>query len=240
MSESFNWTCPFCGRHTTITADRVSVEDHRFFLNSKHGPQYLRTTAVACPNEECKELALSASRGPYTPSRYGDNDGPSVETWSLRPRAVVRSFPDYVPQAIRDDYREACEIRERSPKASATLSRRCLQGMIRDFWGIQKDRLIDELKALQGVVDGATWNAIDALRKLGNIGAHMEKDVNLMVDVEPREAQLLVEMIETLIHEWYVVRHDRQQRLAAIVGVANAKRAQQKPAATPPKAGGTK
>ncbi|MCB1884663.1 MAG: DUF4145 domain-containing protein [Geminicoccaceae bacterium] len=28
-----------------------------------------------------------------------------------------------------------------SPKASATLSRRCLQSMIRDFWTISKDTL---------------------------------------------------------------------------------------------------
>ena len=34
-----------------------------------------------------------------------------------------------IPQ-LMDDYEEACAIVNLSPKASATLSRRCLQGMI--------------------------------------------------------------------------------------------------------------
>ncbi|MCP1830281.1 hypothetical protein ACVIHH_005106 [Bradyrhizobium sp. USDA 4518] len=34
-------------------------------------------------------------------------------------------------------------------------------------------------------------DAIDAVRIVGNIGAHMEKDVNLIVDIEPGEAQML-------------------------------------------------
>jgi hypothetical protein len=47
-------------------------------------------------------------------------------------------LPDYIPEQIKDDYYEACSILNLSPKASATLARRCLQGMIRDFWGITK------------------------------------------------------------------------------------------------------
>jgi len=39
-------------------------------------------------------------------------------------------------------------------------------------------------------VDPLTWEAIDAVRKLGNIGAHMEKDINVIVDVDPEEAEL--------------------------------------------------
>ena len=31
------------------------------------------------------------------------------------------------------------------------------------------------------------WQAIDAVRSIGNIGAHMEKDINLIVDVDPEE-----------------------------------------------------
>jgi hypothetical protein len=42
---------------------------------------------------------------------------------------------------------------------------------------------------------------------LGNIGAHMEADVNVIVDVEAGEAKLLIGLIETLVDEWYVARH---------------------------------
>jgi hypothetical protein len=56
-----------------------------------------------------------------------------VQTWSLIPSSSAKTFPNYVPKVILDDYNEACLIRDLSPKASATLSRRCLQGMIRDL-----------------------------------------------------------------------------------------------------------
>jgi hypothetical protein len=39
-----------------------------------------------------------------------------------------------------------------------------------------KGRLIDEIEAWKGLTDPLTWEAIDALREIGNSGAHMEKD----------------------------------------------------------------
>jgi hypothetical protein len=89
--------------------------------------------------------------------------------------------------------------------------------MIRDFWSISKARLIDEITALEDKVDPLTWSAIDAVRKIGNIGAHMGKDINLIVDVDPDEADLLIGLIETLIHDWYIVRHEREARLKKLV-----------------------
>jgi hypothetical protein len=143
--------------------------------------------------------------------------------WKLIPQAAVKVFPDYVPRPILSDYEEACLIRDLSSKASATLSRRCIQGIVRDFWGISKGRLIDEIEALKDKVDPMTWEAIDAVRKIGNIGAHMEKDINLIVDVEPQEAGLLIGLIENLINDWYVVREERKKRMQDIVAVAEAK-----------------
>lgn len=97
--------------------------------------------------------------------------------------------------------------------------------MIRDFWGVKPGRLVDEIDAIQAQVDPVTWSAIDALRKLGNIGAHMEKDINLIVDVDPNEADLLLELIETLLSEWYVNREERKNRMNALVAAAAAKKA---------------
>ncbi len=85
---------------------------------------------------------------------------------------------------------------------------------------------------------GLTWAAIDSVRHVGNIGAHMEKDVNLMIDVDSEEAGLLVGLIETLFTEWYIARHDRDERMKAIVKVATDKKAEKKTAQ--PKKTGTK
>ena len=43
-----------------------------------------------------------------------------------------------------------------------------------------------EIEQIKGKVESLTWQAIDAVREVGNIGAHMGEDVNLIVDIEPK------------------------------------------------------
>lgn len=100
--------------------------------------------------------------------------------------------------------------------------------MIRDFHGINRRSLVDEINALQGVIEPALWDAIDAVRNIGNIGAHMEKDVNVIVDIDPDEAQQLIGLIELLFDEWYVQREERAKRLQAIKALGDAKQAQRR------------
>ncbi len=142
----------------------------------------------------------------------------------IYPRSNAIQFPSYVPKSIRQDYEEACAISSQSPKASATLARRCLQGMIRDFWRIKKNRLIDEIADLQGKIPASQWAAIDALRKIGNIGAHMEKDVNTIIDVDQGEAERLIMLIELLIDKWYIARNEEATLLESIVADVESKR----------------
>lgn len=142
------------------------------------------------------------------------------------PRSRARPWPDDIPEEIRKSYLEACLIVSDSAKASAALARRCLQGIVRDYWKIPGDKrgnLGAELGFIQDQVDSDTWDAIQAVRSVGDIGAHMEKDVNLIIDVEPREAELLIGLIETLMEDWYVERHKRNERNAALKTVAKAK-----------------
>jgi hypothetical protein len=154
-----------------------------------------------------------------------------LQRWELVPASKAKTLPNYIPQPVRDDYGEACLILSLSPKAAATLARRCLQGMIRDFFGVIFPTLKAEIDAIQDKVDPLVWEAIEAVRKVGNIGAHMEKDINVIVDVEPNEAELLVGLIEFLIKDWYVARENKKQHLTNLIGVAAQKdAAKQKPA----------
>jgi len=146
-----------------------------------------------------------------------------VKRWRLVPPSNAKVFPDYIPKPVIEDYTEACLIKENSPKASATLARRCLQGIIRDYWSVKPGRLVDEIEAIKDKTDNLTWDAIDAVRKVGNIGAHMEKDINLIVDVEPNEAELLINLIETLLNDWYINREERKKRLQSIVNIGSKK-----------------
>jgi hypothetical protein len=149
-----------------------------------------------------------------------------LQQWRLMPRSRARPWPDYIPEEIRNSYLEACLIMSDSAKASSALSRRCLQGIVRDYWDIpinKRGNLGAELNLIRERVDTDTWEAIHAVRSVGDIGAHMEKDVNLIIDVEPREAELLIGLIETLMDDWCVERHKRNERNAALKDVAQAK-----------------
>jgi hypothetical protein len=218
---ALHWTCPYCDRDTTLT-DTFSTNYFSLLINNNDGLRAFHTLLIVCPNPHCRKFTLTIQMYELTRLANGATSEGTVvlQTWKLIPPSSAKVFPEYVPKPIRDDYVEACLIRELSPKASATLSRRCLQGMIRDFWAIQKTRLIDEVDALKDKTDALTWAAIDAVRKVGNIGAHMEKDINVIVDVEANEAQLLIGLIEVLVKDWYVNRHEREERLRDIAALS--------------------
>lgn len=139
------------------------------------------------------------------------------------PERTIKEYPDYIPAPIREDYREACLIVSLSPKASATISRRCLQGILRDFWKVKPDNLNKEIEQIKDKVDDLTYEAIDAVRKIGNIGAHMEKDINYIIDVDEKEAELLINLLDLLLENWYIENHKREERLKAIKEIADNK-----------------
>jgi len=223
--ENFNWTCPYCGRATTIVDSNQQISIADLDINNIHG--YLRLTNhfIICPNNECKKLTLIADLHTiaWTADYARKYTKDKIKSWNLMPDSFAKQFPDYIPNVIIKDYEEACKIRDLSPKASATLSRRCLQGMIRDFWGIKKGRLVDEINAIEDRVDPIVWKSIDSVRKLGNIGAHMEKDINLIIEVEPNEAQILIELIEMLMEEWYIHRHERELKMNNLIEISKSK-----------------
>lgn len=221
----FSWHCPFCNRDTIITDERFSSTTFGFDDGNKYGKQYLKAFTIVCPNPECKEYALTVTLHDQTIVNNTYVPAPAKRIWNLIPAAEIKVFPNYIPSPIIADYQEACLIRDLSPKASATLSRRCLQGMIRDYWKISKSRLIDEIEAIKEKLDPLTWDAIDSVRHIGNIGAHMEKDINMVVEVDENEAALLISLIETLLTEWYVARQEREERMAKIIATREVKKA---------------
>ena len=52
----------------------------------------------------------------------------------------------------------------------------------------------------------------------------MEKDINVIVDVDSDEADHLIGLVETLLREWYVAREERRVRMEAVMAAAAAKK----------------
>jgi hypothetical protein len=229
---SVSFKCPYCNHPTTITDPNYFERWEKIEIaKSVFGDVGFFIQVITCPNTECQKLWLRAELcRTYKRSLYPYDwvKSTAIQSWQLLPESEAKVLPDYIPQQIRQDYYEACRIRDLSPKASATLARRCLQGMIRDFWGIKKTRLKEEIDELKKKVDPDIWVSIDAVRSVGNIGAHMEKDINVIVDVEPGEAQLLIGLIEQLVDDWYVARENRRKRTEELKKLAADKEAQKK------------
>lgn len=224
------WTCPFCQHVQTPTSAKLDIRSQYIDIDdSALGHFGVRAKAVGCSNPDCKQVELKAELIAYG---YSNATGPFVgtnptvyQTWRLLPESSAKPWPDYIPQQIRDDYREACLVQTLSPKASATLARRCLQGMIRDFGQVKPGHLFHEIDRLADAVrDGTAPRdvsidsiaALTSVRKIGNIGAHMEADVDLIVSVDESEAQELIGLLELLLEEWYVERHKRTARFSRI------------------------
>lgn len=234
---SFNWACPYCNHAQAVTSEQRAVKDVAIYNDeSIHGPIAVRITTIRCANEKCKQLSLA-----FILFKRMDKGGGhwvlngSIRSWPLLPESSAKPQPDCIPGVLIENYEEACRIRDLSPKASATLSRRCLQGMIRDFCKIKKKTLMEEIVTLRQQVDSGkgpqhvlsdTVDAIDDVRSVGNIGAHMEEDINKIIDVEPTEAQALIELIELLFEEWYVRRENRKEKLVYLRSIADEKKAE--------------
>lgn len=215
-----DFTCPFCKHTFPLIRDTYRCYESSFTDSDSSNWNITPQNAILvkfylCPH--CKIVSIAV-------------DGKSSNFENIHipiyPTSLARQFPEYIPKAIRDDYEEAYSIVNLSPKASATLSRRCLQGMIRDFWNIKQNNLAKAINELQSKVSSSQWKAIHAVRSIGNIGAHMEKDIDTIIEVDSNEAEQLLKLIELLIDKWYISRHDEEQLLLDITDIANDKKSQ--------------
>lgn len=234
--KPFNWQCPHCNHHVTITDELFSSQVHWTWQASAEGKIALRSQFVFCPNRDCKKATVAVVLSRWEPIMNGEKRfvGDALLDMRLVPLGESRPFPNYVPVPIREDYEEACQIRDLSPKSAATLARRALQGVLRDFYKVKPGRLVDEINALEETMDPELYEAIHGVRKVGNIGAHMEADINVIVDVEPGEAQVLIGLVETMIGETYERREQRKNRLAQVKALADAKDQARKQPNLPP------
>lgn len=222
-----NYICPFCGSSVASTSETEqtkklffnyeieerfgNLQKNNFDLTKDVWSNVFNIYMRHCPS--CNKVSFQA---------IGSNNLSGLKI-PLYPTSLAKQFPDYIPRAIREDYEEAYSILSLSPKASATLSRRCLQGMIRDFWKVKPGKLYDEISAIKDKVPESQWKAIDSIRSLGNIGAHMEKDVNEIINIDDGESEKLIKLIELLIEKWYISRHDEEKLYADIFEIKEEK-----------------
>lgn len=126
----------------------------------------------------------------------------------VRPRGISRSpLPPEVPADIAEDYVESCLVLADSPKASAALSRRCLQNILRNAAKVKHGNLSTEIQQVldNGALPAILADSIDAIRNIGNFAAHaMKEESGNIVQVELGEAEWNLDVLEMLFDFYYV------------------------------------
>ncbi len=56
-----HWTCPFCGRDTTITEHDSAGDLYEMKVRNSVGPCILLSNFVVCPNPKCKKYTLNVT-----------------------------------------------------------------------------------------------------------------------------------------------------------------------------------
>ena len=160
-----------------------------------------------CPN--CNRLVVEMSKGEITPTRGGESWFRPGDSWLVRPKCPSRNpLSSDVPQDIAADYKEACLVLPDSPKASAALSRRCLQHLLHTAAKVNPGNLADEI---QQVIESKNLpshlaESLDAIRNIGNFAAHPLKSTRSgeIADVEQGEAEWNLDVLESLFDVYFV------------------------------------
>jgi len=178
--------CPHC------LENFFEDKESQFLDNDEDGNWYIEYTK--CPS--CKRIIV------YLCSRAGNE-------YLVRPRGISRSpLPVEVPSNFAIDYKEACLVLSDSPKASAALSRRCLQNLLEGEFEVKKEDLYKEIQEVLDLNKLPSYisNNLDAVRNIGNFATHPKKSKNSgeIVDVEPGEAEWNLDILESLFDFCFV------------------------------------
>jgi hypothetical protein len=130
------------------------------------------------------------------------------------PRKGPQLLSDEIPAEFRADFNEASEVLIVSEKASAALSRRCLQRFLEQVVGIQPSDLVRQIEQAKPHFSPALAGAMDHIRVLGNFAAHPIKSTNTgeVLDVEPGEAEYALDVLKDLLEYWFVETARHRER----------------------------
>jgi hypothetical protein len=167
----------------------------------KAADRYWSIKTTKCP--ACGKAVI------FLQQRLVSNENLIMDEMLVFPRGIARSqLPAEVPEKYALDYKEACLVLTDSAKASAALSRRCLQHVLAEEAGVKGDLAVQIQKILDAkALPSYLAEAIDGVRNIGNFAAHPIKSKNTgeIVEVEAGEAEWLLNTLEVLFDFYFVM-----------------------------------
>ena len=159
-----------------------------------------------CPS--CSRLVLHLVNGTLSTRGNYVIHNPTTEQL-IRPKSCSRTaLSPEVPPDISQDYNEACLVLSDSPKASAALSRRCLQHLLRKYAKVKPSDLGKEIQEVLDSKSLPTYlsEPLDAIRNIGNFAAHPLKSTSSgeIIDVDSGEAEWNLDVLEMFFDFYFV------------------------------------
>ena len=204
--------CPHCSVQVHPAFIVTPIAQGESFSSERGHKFSFQTRSMTCPACEQGIIFLSKHLTIRSP--------PPPNVSLIYPKHAVRSkaAPEVVSE-LAQDFNEACLVLTDSPKASAALSRRCVQGVLRLQGYAQRDlaKAIDAILAAKSLPSSLAEN-LDAIRNIGNFAAHPVKDTNSgeIVEVEDHEADWNLDVLEGLFDFFYVQPARDAARKAAL------------------------
>jgi len=194
--------CPHCniGIHENFAVETFVVENER---TSFDGTTLAPARTWRRFHQRCSECFESII---YLQCYY--RNGTFEDRFLAYPRSSTRPVPAEVIDPYRQDFIEACTVLPFSAKASAALSRRCLQAILKDKAGAKKKDLFDQIDEVagSGKVPSHIADDLHAVRNIGNFAAHPQKSTTTgaILEVEAGEADWNLDVLELLFDFYFV------------------------------------
>jgi hypothetical protein len=194
-------TCPHCQVAVRLESPSVTSAGQNHF-QVRTSRYYSMVSLSQCPN--CLREIVCLDEAEIEPTS-GNPKTPTLHLlWPLhsaRPPA-----PSQVPPEMSQDYLEAAIVLELSPKASAALSRRCLQAVLREAANTKAKELNDQILEVIPNLPSRIAQNLDAIRVVGNFAAHPLKSqvTGAIIEVEPGEAEWNLDVLDALFDYYYV------------------------------------
>ena len=199
-----NRDCPHCSRAINITWYNIKLNK----ISNKRWVVFYGE----CPS--CNEMIMKIV------DDYSIETDPE-ESWLIHPKEVIqKQLSIYIPDRYSEPYTQALKILHISPDASAALSRRCLQDLLREEANITHGNLSNEIQQVINSNDLSSdlRTSLHYIRKIGNLAAHPEKDIHAgkIVKVEPEEAKWVLDTLYDLFDHYFVRKKTTAERKAGI------------------------
>jgi len=155
------------------------------------------------------------------PDFHGDYPPPpKIQFRLIHPRAMRFYCPPDTPEEIARDFKEACLVLNDSPRASAALSRRCLQNILSEIGGTKSDVLARQIDKVitSGTVPQHITQELDVIRNVGMMAAHPKKNeiTGAIMPVDKEEAEWCLNILEQLLTYYLVTLPASRERVSAL------------------------